>query len=865
MTAVPVAARPAPRARPAALRRMDLPVGREWLIALLMVLLPIERVLVIDAGGVTVRPVFAIMGLVIIRELAVRDWPWAVSRPAQQLIRGTLLAMTGVLVGLATAVWPNASLGYALWLLVTALFFITMVRTITVRADLDRWARWAVAAATFWSVVVLCQWVLAASVLPGLAYSFLGPIPRVHGLMLEPSGIALYLLPHVFLAHQTGRRRGLALITLALVLSSSRLGLIGLVLGILATGLLHRRRRRRTLALGGVVAAALGVVVSLMVVAGVGGGYTQLVGDALNTKEQSSSAPRLESWQQARSLAGDNMPFGVGPGGYGDAIHERGEDLEIPSGEIKTTNLWLETLTEIGIAGIVALIAWSVLPLARLRRRTDRGVEAGLFLGGCAVLATFPLFQTWERPYLWVWWGMLWAAAVMPAHGRPAVRRLPPMRRLTQRQAGPLRRRVAAVRGLMATEVGQAGIALGGRVAATVASVTLTVVTARALGPSDRGVLVLAILAGFMASLVIRGVTPALAYEMALVHRGGRGSPAALIADAWRTTGLATAALAAPTAVVVVLAGWDVEVALIIATTLVCAAAITVPIGLALAEGRMGRWSVLAAGYPVGGVIGALLALVLGEADLTHVAFGWCLGALIAAVAGIDAFSIDALLSRRRAHSVRRQAVFALKSTGSTLLTTAANRSDLLLLGLLSTTAAVGRYSVAIGASELVWFAGEALATAAYGRIGAGRHDDAVRATWRLCGLAVLVATVQAAVLAYFAHDAMAFVFGEEFRVSGDYLQIMLIGTVLGAPVAPIGNYLSNQLGRPLLTLAVAGVILVVTAGVCVAAIPVWGASGAAVGSTSGYAAGLLAAMTLLIWMSRRGATAPSAPPDAAA
>ncbi|MEZ5081817.1 MAG: O-antigen ligase family protein [Thermoleophilia bacterium] len=856
-------------------RRSPVPASsREWLIAALMLLLPIERVFVLQVGTITVRPVFAVMALIVGRELAVRDWPWAVSRGGQRLTRGVLLGVFAIVASLVAGVWPFPNLGYALWLIFSAVFLAALVRTITVRADLDRWAHWAVTAATFWSSVTLLQWVLAISVLPQWAYSFMGPLPRVHALTYEPSFLALYLLPHIFLAHQTGRRRALGTITLALVLSTSRLGLIGLVAGLMATVFLNRRRRRKTLQLTAALAVGIAMLTALLFAAGAGGTYTRMVGEAFNSTEASSSAPRLESWDQARRLASENMPFGVGPGGYGEAVHERGEALATPTDELKTTNLWLETLAEIGVLGVVALLAWSVVPLVRLRSRTGSGVEAGLFLGGCATLATFPLFQTWERPQLWVWWGLVWAAAVMPLHGQPAMRRLG---RATSRRRATAQRRVRASRpsrvlqGQMPRAVAvlrqgghvrRVGMALSGRVAATLASIALNIVTARALGPTDRGVLVLAILAGWLASIPVRSVTSAIAYELGLVQRGVGGNRGGLISDSWRAAGIALVPSAIGLAAVVLATGWGPEVALVGAATLVSALIVGTPYGVALADGRMGRLGWLTAAPPVGAMAGAFVALALGGADLLHVVIGWSTGIVLGTVLSVDSASVRALREKHRERSVQRQFWFSLKSAGTSFVTTTANRVDVLLLGLLATTTSVGLYSVAIGASELVWFIGEALAITAYGRIGASAHADAVRATWRLCGVTMAIAAVQAVVLAVIAHDAMQFVFGEPFRVSGDYLQILVIGTVLGAPVFPVSSFLTNQLGRPMMAFALAVATLGASALACLVAIPQWGATGAAIGSTVGYGVGAVIALVMLVVTGRPRPAEEAVPPS---
>jgi O-antigen/teichoic acid export membrane protein len=174
---------------------------------------------------------------------------------------------------------------------------------------------------------------------------------------------------------------------------------------------------------------------------------------------------------------------------------------------------------------------------------------------------------------------------------------------------------------------------------------------------------------------------------------------------------------------------------------------------------------------------------------------------------------------------------------------------DIALLGILEGARAVGIYSVAVGASELVKFVGDATITSQYGRVGRLEPSPARRATTRLAIGATVVAAVQAVPLALVAHPAMAFVFGPDFRVSGDYVVVLLIGAVVGAPLLAIANYFTNQLGRPGIWMAITCVVLAATIVFCLILIPLVGTIGAAMGS----ALGTVTATAVAVVVFRRG------------
>jgi O-antigen ligase len=75
----------------------------------------------------------------------------------------------------------------------------------------------------------------------------------------------------------------------------------------------------------------------------------------------------------------------------------------VPEAELKTTNLWLEVLAELGLLGLSALVAMlviAVLGLWRVRRREP--LATYVITAIVASAAMFPFVQTLWVPYRWI-------------------------------------------------------------------------------------------------------------------------------------------------------------------------------------------------------------------------------------------------------------------------------------------------------------------------------------------------------------------------------------------------------------------------------------------------------------------------------
>jgi O-antigen/teichoic acid export membrane protein len=100
---------------------------------------------------------------------------------------------------------------------------------------------------------------------------------------------------------------------------------------------------------------------------------------------------------------------------------------------------------------------------------------------------------------------------------------------------------------------------------------------------------------------------------------------------------------------------------------------------------------------------------------------------------------------------------------------------------------------------------------------------------------------------------------GHAFASATDPLRYLLPGTVAYAPVTVLVVYLSVRRGKPVLSLGVSLVGMLVTLVSALLLIPHHGAVGAALASTLGYVASAALAWMLLAWLVRSMRAVPTA------
>jgi O-antigen/teichoic acid export membrane protein len=152
-----------------------------------------------------------------------------------------------------------------------------------------------------------------------------------------------------------------------------------------------------------------------------------------------------------------------------------------------------------------------------------------------------------------------------------------------------------------------------------------------------------------------------------------------------------------------------------------------------------------------------------------------------------------------------------------------------------------------------MWLVPQAIATAVTAPVMAAQDEAGAaalvaRSSLRALALTVLVAGAVAAVAPF----AIPAAFGRAFDGAVTPLELLLPGVCAYAPVTVLVVYLSVRRARPLASLAVSVVSMLVTVGTALLLIPGHGARGAASASTIGYVGGAVLAWALFAFLARR-------------
>lgn len=387
-----------------------------------------------------------------------------------------------------------------------------------------------------------------------------------------------------------------------------------------------------------------------------------------------------------------------------------------------------------------------------------------------------------------------------------------------------------------------------GQVGVLVLGFVGTVVLARALGPSDRGLL------GLMLSVAALGLAV-----------GAAGVPFAVLFEASRADAPVRALLGNSLAyalglgVVVVSAAWLLTDVVADAfgrgqggEAWVLAAAL-IPLmfldytghNQLLGQLRFGRFNAL--------LVASRLALLAGIVVFVSVLGLGVTGGLLAAAAGsllMIAGSLAVLLRAGRPRLdgplMRRLLGYGVRVQGGTIFQMANQRLDVVILGFFAPLSAVGFYVVAQTVAELVVVLGRSFQSSVLPLVAhrAGQDDQNA-----LSGLALrnhgLLAAVATVANAGVGTLLVLFAFGPSYHDALVPMLILLPGMWFLSTGVVIGGDLRGR-GRPGAASALAGAALIVTIVLDVLLIPEFGVSGAAAASVVAYASyGILSLRTL--------------------
>ena len=217
--------------------------------------------------------------------------------------------------------------------------------------------------------------------------------PRIAGALEGPNQLAGYLdigLPVLVARALVHRDRTLVLvIALAAVtdvLTISRSGIVGVALGVIVVLLVLRPLGGAAWRFAGAVALVVVAGVALALRAGVPAGYF-----SLDQAPQAADhlANRWQLWQAAGELWRTSPVVGVGAGNYELDLAQVG----LPNVRTHANSIYLQSLAEMGIVGLLATLAMFAVTITTLGRS---GVRRPLVVGALGATVALAAHQTFD-------------------------------------------------------------------------------------------------------------------------------------------------------------------------------------------------------------------------------------------------------------------------------------------------------------------------------------------------------------------------------------------------------------------------------------------------------------------------------------
>jgi len=367
------------------------------------------------------------------------------------------------------------------------------------------------------------------------------------------------------------------------------------------------------------------------------------------------------------------------------------------------------------------------------------------------------------------------------------------------------------------------------------------ILLARAFGPAGKGAITLIVALTQRTTLLLT-----LGVDVALIHFGGRKTLPARELPAIALRGGALLGVANATIAGVAL--WSVfrhQVgmhALVWATPLLAvlplASIATFVVPLVQLKGRLLEANAILAMGGFLATVGAAAALVGHLSIETYL--------VILAVASLVERGCTVLLGFRSAalsprsrpeRSVVRKVVgYGLRSHVGTVFQGINDRFDVFVIALIVSVSAVGVYSVAVAAAEVLTFVSIGVGLVLLHRGSINTDEEVARVVAIGSRLTLVIMAAGALVLAVLGQTLIAFVFGSAFSSGVTTLRLLLPGVCALGLWRVIVQGLAGA-GHPEAKSVSAGVAAVLTIGLDLALTPRWGINGAAVASTIAYTA----------------------------
>jgi O-antigen/teichoic acid export membrane protein len=371
------------------------------------------------------------------------------------------------------------------------------------------------------------------------------------------------------------------------------------------------------------------------------------------------------------------------------------------------------------------------------------------------------------------------------------------------------------------------------RILNMVFAAALGILTARLLGPSGKGAYTLPLVEALLVTTAFGGLNSAISYFL-LNRRTGR----AILTPAFAAACIYVVAGALALVPISLLSHHE-STLLPALLVLPSSAALSIATGYAVGTKRVRYYTSINVSVTVLTLVLMCIGLFLIARQPTIAIAAWLIANFIVAVVCVavvlwDARKLDGDETVRLGEFLRFSVKVGMVNTVSLLN----YRADLYVVAMMTPTAALGMYSVAISAAESLQVPTQVATLVTSPHIGSLDPEAAARLAARCVRNNLLVAGVVCGLLFVLAPFVVHLLYGRAFMPVVPSLRILLLGVLALSLGSPMSAFFTLKRGRPGVPLRLAGLSAVICITLAVLLVPSMSLPGAALASTVAYVAG---------------------------
>lgn len=199
-----------------------------------------------------------------------------------------------------------------------------------------------------------------------------------------------------------------------------------------------------------------------------------------------------------------------------------------------------------------------------------------------------------------------------------------------------------------------------------------------------------------------------------------------------------------------------------------------------------------------------------------------------------------------RSH-VKEQAVFGIKASANSLMQLLNFNVDVYIILFILGPKALGIYSIAVGAGQVMWQLTQPLALSAFGQINSASRAESVALTAKCARHSMVLVGGGCVLLFLLGPWLINVLYGAPFREASGVLRLLLPGIAAYSMVPFFSTFFSQQLGKPLVPFTILSISTAVCALITWASIHRLGITAGAIGTSTSYFVALIVSIIFFL------------------